>query len=82
MLEYSNSKGVSYNAKREETVAVFPFGYATVSGLNTIVPPQANPTQVVFTGAVILMIASYGAVMLAGSAIPKLMPFSGAVYVE
>jgi hypothetical protein len=59
-----------------------PFGYATVSGLKTIVPPQANPTHVVFTGAVIVTIASYGAVMFTGRAIPKLIPVPGAAYVE
>ena len=67
----------SYNAIREETTAVFPLAQATVRGLNTIVPPQQKPTHVCAIGAVIEMIASYGAVTTDGSAIPNLTPVAG-----
>jgi len=62
---------ISYNAKREETTVVLPFGHATVSGFHTIVPAQANPAHVVFDrGAVIDMMASYGSDTFIGSATP------------
>jgi len=69
----------SYNAKREETTEVLPFAQPTVRGFHTIVPPQAKPTQVLATGAVIEIMASYGAVTFVGRAIPKLIPVSGLV---
>ena len=56
LLQFSNTK--AYNAKREETTAVLPFGHPTVSGLKTIVPPHANPAHVVANGAVMEIIAS------------------------
>jgi len=76
-------RGFSYNANREETTVVLPFGHATVSGFHTIVPAQANPAHVVFDrGAVIDMIASYGSDTFIGSATPKLIPVWGFVYDE
>lgn len=79
---YQDFKGRSYNAKREDTTEVLPFGHPTVRGLKTIVPPHANPAHVVARGAVMEIIASYGSVTFIGSAIPILIPESGARYVE
>lgn len=72
----------TYNANREDTVAVLAFGQPTVKGLNTIVPPQQNPAHVFAIGDVIEMIASYpfGSDTFIGSAIPNVIFCSVAVY--
>jgi hypothetical protein len=73
--------GCPYNAKRDEAIADLPFCQETVSGLNTIVPPQQNPAHVIFTGATTLRTASIGAVVFEGSATEYWIP-SAFVYVE
>lgn len=42
----------SYVAQREETVGFWPLGYATVSGLRIMLPPQASPTHPRAFGAI------------------------------
>jgi len=46
-----------------------------------MVPPHAKPAQVLAFGAVILMMASKGAVTFIGSAMPNSILVSGFVYV-
>ena len=48
----------TYKANRAEIVPDFPFGQATLSGFQTMFPPQEKPAQVFAIGAVILMTAS------------------------
>jgi hypothetical protein len=62
-------------------MADLPFCQDTVSGLNTMVPPQQNPAQVIFTGATTFRTASIGAVAFDGIATEYVIP-SAFVYVE
>lgn len=58
----------TYVAHRDETVALLPFGQATVKGLPVIPPPHENPAQPRATGAVICRTASKGAAVASGMA--------------
>jgi hypothetical protein len=46
-------------------MALFPFAHATVSGLPTMVPPQATPVHPTSRGAAICITASYPAEVVA-----------------
>jgi hypothetical protein len=48
--------------------------HPTVSGTYGMVPPQENPTQPFFLVEIICKTVSNGAVLVSGSAIPKVMP--------
>lgn len=60
----------------------WPFGQATLSGFQTMLPPQENPAHKLAMGAVILMTASYGSATFFGKAIPKVIPDSASEYDE
>lgn len=72
----------TYNAKRADIVAEFPFAHATLSGFHTMLPPQEKPTHLLAIGAVILRMTSYGSVTVLGRAIPKVVPDSEFEYEE
>ena len=52
-LGLKGPKGKTYLDHRDETVAPWPFGHTTVSGLSVMPPPQLKPTQPSDAGAMI-----------------------------
>ena len=80
MESYANM--AAYNAKRAEATPEVPLGHTTVKGFHTIWPPQAKPAHAVPIGAVTLMTASYGSLVVFGRATPKVNPDAAFVYDE
>lgn len=69
--------------QRDETIAVFPDGQATVSGFKFMVPPQAMAAHpALSTGATICRSTSNGADATSGMAMRYAMSFLGSRYSE